>query len=329
MRNPATVASGLVVVGLSVFLLGEDVEHEPVLVEPPRSVPAPPVLPEPKPPPPAPEPPGPRPRLLLPGPQKLDLSLPWKLPPETVQPTEQDAVQQRLESHLHNLGARWHAPGDLPHRSWHVLAGRIEDQWRPDLSQIRAEHITSPSVAWLGAEIWRRMRAAPPSVGDTFQDPAGDPLFSDRGVWVHHFLPDSRPNGEDPLVDPRLETHGFNDVAVLVEIHFGPTGACDDYPRLIESSGHPLYDRAALAGVEGALEAWRDQPRPPGPARVVFALRAKVEVASRLHLCGLGFDLVLPLLDPVIPATTTLTTRIDLVAIDRLREPRDSPMKAD
>lgn len=332
MRISTTLASGLVVVGLSAFLLGEDVEREPVVVEPPRPVPPPPLPPPPKPPSqpaPAPEPPGSRPAFLLPGPQRLDFSLPREVPQGSMQTEQEDAIQRRLEAHLRDLGARWRAQGDLPHSGWRLLVGRIQDQWRPDLSQIRDERITTPSVAWLGAEIWRRMRTAPSSVGDTFQDPADNPLFSERGVWVHHFLPGSGARGADPPVDPGIEARGFNEVAVMIEIRFGPTGAPEDRPRLIEGSGHPLYDRAALAGVERALEAWRDEPRPPGPARAVVALRGKVEVASRLPLCGLGFDLILPLLDPVIPARTTLATRVDLVALYGPRDPRQSPMDAD
>jgi hypothetical protein len=312
-------AACLLVAGLCIFLLGEDVEHDPVVIEAPikkQNKPArpkkplliPPVL-DLKP------PPVPRYYISLPGPKRLKLELPLTGPEQKKQkPSEVERISQGLQVYLKDLDARWVAQRGQHHPAWHELTGRIEHAWKPNITQIRDAQIVEPSAAWLSAEFWQRMKDAPPSIGDTFQNPIDHPLYAGKGDWVSYMSPVLEKPKDKLPADPRLEQSRFNSFVALVEIRFGEPGEAPG-ASLVEGSGHPLYDRAALAGVEKALDSGWLEDLPPGPTRAVYALFGQVNISSVLPIAGLGADLVLPLLDPVIPTSKGLSTRVELVSL--------------
>jgi hypothetical protein len=119
----------------------------------------------------------------------------------------------------------------------------------------------------------------------------------------------------DPLVDPLPSSQ----VATVIEIRFD--SPLDNLrlqkpsSKILNGSGHTRYDQAAMEGVNLALSHTPKEEQPPAGQRGVFFLAADFSINSYVPIAGLGTELVLPLLDPIVPAKVSMKSKVKLTAV--------------
>ncbi len=289
----------LLIAGLAVFLLAEDVERPVIVIEPP---------PKKKIQPPPPPPPAPRePKISIPGPIRLRLDpfLP-PMPPEPrpePEPTEHQRVKRRIDGYFRELLARRRVQSGNVDPGWYYLAARMDHYWSPDFSLVPDDKITSVSGAWLKKEVWdwlsgwyRSARGSPYGDGEDPQEKTGTTTLNLQ---------------RDAYFD---DGYGSK-VTTLVEVRITGEGALS--ARLFESSGHPRFDRAALESVKAAIELADERDLPPGPARSIYALNARYAILPPLPVVGFAFDLSLGYFDWMYPLKKLVTGNSTLVAVYR------------
>ncbi len=329
MTRGQSIVSQLVIVALSGLLLAEDVEHEPVMIEPPPPrPPAPPPAP-----PPAEEPaaisedgpaipPGPRHRFVLPGPLRLDLEprLGLDRPPPAAaasgEESEAERVARRLRAGIRRLEARDRLR--RAHALWGELTERIDACWRPGFAQVDGdERLVGPGAPWLAAETWRRMRQAPPTGGDVWDQQD----YLEQGPPLRPLQPTAGPP-VDRQGRPAVAAPDYGRVVTLIEVRFGAAGedraAGSDAAapatataHILLPSGHPRYDAAALDGVRLALERLGASAAPVGQPRAVYALSTEFRLQSHIPIAGLGLELLFTALAP----KRVVHARTDLIAL--------------
>jgi TonB family protein len=289
----------LLVAGLAVFLLAEDVERPPIIIEPPpeKKIEPPPV------PPPAPR----EPKISIPGPirLRLDPSLP-PMPPEP-QPepelTEHQRVKLRIDGYFRDLLARRRVQSGSVDPGWYYLATRMDHYWSPDFSLVHDAKITSVSGAWLKKEVWDWLSGWYRSVQSSPYGAEEDP----REMIDTTTLNLQR--------DAYFDDGYGSTVTTLVEVRITREGALS--ARLFESSGHPQFDRAAVEAVKTAIELPDERDLPPGPARSIYALNARYAILPPLPVVGFAFDLSLGYFDWMYPLKKLVTGNSTLIAAYR------------
>ena len=313
MADPAARISVLALLGLAVFLLGEDVEHPAVDIAPPPSPkaapkPVAPVLPQPESDPPE----GPRLPFGLSGPTRLDLEggHEFVAPPVRPELAEHQRVRQRLEGYLADLLARDRVRTGRIDPAWLDLTRRIEHYWTPGFELILDPKVAEVSGAWLRNETYKTLHGwyldAQRRRTDPFARPERVPGDEALTAWT---------NALDLQRDALSSDDYGNQVVTLVEIRFGSDGSSE--ARMLASSGHPLYDQVAMEGVEQAMtQTWGDNP-PPGPARSILALQSRYAILPPIPAVGFTFDEVLGNFDLFYPFKKMVTSKAVLVAVYR------------
>ncbi len=291
----------LMIAGLAVFLLAEDVERPPIIIEPP------PKQPEIKPPPP-PAPTPRQPKISIPGPLRimLDPALP-PIPPEPEKKTkltEHQRVTLRIDDYFEDLLARRRVQSGNVDPGWYYLAKRMDHYWTPDFSLVHDKRITKVSGAWLKKEIWDWLsgwyRSAQKSGPYDVED---DPLKRIDTTQL------------DLQRDAYFDDGYGSKVTTLVEVRITREG--DLSTRLFESSGHPQFDRAAVETVRTAIKSPDKDDLPPGPARCIYALNARYVILPPLPVVGFAFDLSLGYFDFMYPLKKRVSGNATLVGVYR------------
>lgn len=297
---------------LSLFLLGEDVERQPVIIKPPparKTRPKPdlhkPQAEQEK------QAPAEHPRTSF-GPRKLVLD-PQLLtqPPAWAQRelTERELVTSRIEGYFTDIAARNRAARGNVDPGWHYLSGRMQHYFKPDFSQVPDPRITEVSGSWLSKTVWDWL-----------------------GGWYHNASRTASdgytPLGDDPylradttMLDIQQAAY-FDDgygatVTAVIEINVGAKGELE--ARLFESSGYSRFDAAAMEGVERAIANPNQDDLPPGPASSLYALSARYVILPPLPVVGFAFDLSLGYFDLVYPFKKMVHGQARLLAVYRDR----------
>jgi hypothetical protein len=291
----------MLIAGLCVFLLAEDVERPPIIIEPP------PRKMEVEPPPPPPPPKPREPKISVPGPVRLRLDphLPAMLPVLKPKPglTEHQRVTMRIDGYFKELLARRRVQSGNVDPGWIYLANRMDYYWKPGFDLVPDKRITRVSGAWLKKEIWDWLSGWYQSVQD---NPYG--VEEDPGERVDTTMLDLQ---RDAYFDDGYGTK----VTTLVEVRIAEDGALT--AGLFESSGHPDFDRAAVESVKEAIELPDEKDLPPGPARSIYALNARYAILPPLPVVGFAFDIALGYFDLMYPLKKMVTGNATLVAVYR------------
>ncbi len=304
--------AALVIVSLSIFLLGEDVEHPYQLIEPPIEKPKKKIRPPVE----QPEEAGPRYPSPLPGPHKLkididDLGLqPIATPPpadDPVELSEHDRVKERIDGYFHNLLARQRARRGNVDPGWTYLAQRMEHYWTPDFSQVHDSEITEISGPWLRRTVWNWLGGwyenAARTDGYGFEPEEQDPYLT----------------VDTSMLDVQLaafQDEGYGaKVTTIVEVKVDAGGQLQ--ARLFETSGHPGFDRAVMQGVRQAIKNPDDDDLPPGPSRSLYAMSARYAILPPLPVVGFAFDFQLDYFELLYPLKKMVFGQAKLLAVYR------------
>jgi TonB family protein len=290
----------LLIAGLCVFLLAEDVERPPIIIEPP------PKKKEIKPPPP---PPPREPKISIPGPirLRLDPHLPPIPPPPQPKPelTEHQRVTMRIDGYFKDLLARRRVQSGNVDPGWIYLANRMDYFWKPDFDMLHDKRITQVSGAWLKKEVWDWLSG-------WYQSAQNSPYGVEE---------DPQKKVDTTMLDMQRDAY-FDDgygskVTTLVEVRITDDGALT--ASLFESSGHPPFDRAAVKAVKDAIKLPDERDLPPGPARSIYAINARYVILPPLPVVGFAFDLSLGYFDLMYPLKKMVSGNATLVAVYRDR----------
>jgi TonB-like protein len=304
--------AALVIVSLSIFLLGEDVEHPSQMIEPPIEKPKKKVIP------PAgqPEEDGPRYPSPLPGPQRLKLEtenvglqpLSTILPEENQsEPTEEQRVKGRIDGYFHDLLARQRARRGNVDPGWTYLAQRMEHYWTPDFSQVHDSEITEISGPWLRRTVWNWL-------GGWYENAARTDGFGFERQEQDPYLTVDTSMLDVQLAAFQDEGYGAK-VTTIVEVKVDAGGQLQ--ARLFETSGHPGFDRAVMQGVEQAIKNPDDDDLPPGPARSLYAMSARYAILPPLPVVGFAFDFQLDYFELLYPLKKMVFGQAKLLAVYR------------
>jgi len=298
VKPMATKPVQLLITGLCVFLLAEDVERPPIIIEPPHRPPKE----EPPPPPPPREP-----KISIPGPVRLRLDphLPPMLPVPKPKPelTEHQRVTMRIDGYFKDLMARRRVLSGNVDPGWIYLANRMDYYFKPDFDMVPDKRITRVSGAWLKKEIWDWLSG-------WYQSAQNNPygVEEDPSERVDTTMLDLQ---RDAYFDDGYGTR----VTTLVEVRIGKQGTMT--AGLHESSGYPDFDRAAVEAVKDAIKLPDERDLPPGPARSIYALDARYVILPPLPVVGFAFDLSLGYFDLMYPFKRLVSGNATLVAIYR------------
>ncbi len=295
---------------LSPFALADDVEHQAIVLPAP-SKPKQPKPQEKKTPPKTPvTSPVPRYPSLFAGPRKIKLEggFQFVAPEKKPEISEEDRVKGLLSSYLADLRA-----GDLVHsghydQAWIELTRRIEHYWTPSFDQILESRISQVSGAWLADMAWKTLRGWYVHVQLNRQDTFARPqrMVGDAASVGSSNVMDLN---RDAITD---DSYGSR-VLALIEIRFGSDG--EHSTEIAQSSGHPLFDKAAIKGVQKALEnKWGDN-LPRGPVRTIIAMEGHFTILPPLPVVGFTFDEMLGLFDTIYPFKKIVRGKAYLVAI--------------
>lgn len=290
----------LLIAGLAVFLLAEDVERPPIIIEPP---PLPPEIELPPPPPPPPR----EPKISIPGPIRLYLGphLPPMLPVLKPKPelTEHQRVTMRIDGYFKDLLARQRVQSGNVDPGWIYLANRMDHHWSPGFDLVHDKRITRVSGAWLKKEVWdwlsgwyRSAQNSPYGVEEDFREKVDTTML-------------------DMQRDAYFDDGYGSKVTTLVEVRLARDGTLT--ADLFESSGHPPFDRAAVEAVKKAITNPDEDDLPPGPARSIYALNARYVILPPLPVVGFAFDLSLGYFDLMYPLKKMVSGNATLVAVYR------------
>ncbi|MBW1811006.1 MAG: energy transducer TonB [Deltaproteobacteria bacterium] len=311
-KNLAT----LVIACLCIFLLGEDVEHPSVLIEPPTEKPQKKIRPPAK----QPEEAGPRYPSPLPGPRRLKLDIEdvglqplstMKPEENQTEPTEHQRVKGRIDGYFHDLLARQRARRGNVDPGWTYLAQRMEHYWTPDFSQVHDSEITEISGPWLRRTVWNWL-------GGWYENAAATDGFG------------FRPLDEDPyqsidtsMLDVQLaafQDDGYGaKVTTIVEVKVNAAGQLK--AKLFETSGHPGFDRAVMQGIRQAIKTPDPDDLPPGPARSLYAMSARYVILPPLPVVGFAFDFQLDYFEFLYPLKKMVFGQAKLLAVYRRNRP--------
>jgi TonB family protein len=290
----------LIIGGLAVFLLGQDVERRPVVIEPPE--------PEKQ----VTEPPKAKPTMPLPRRIDLEPRLFFELPPDepVVEMTEAERVKSRIDGYFEDALAYRRAKMGNVDPGWRYLEERMDYYFAPDFSMVGDPEVTEVSGAWLRKEFWNWLSG-----------------------WYRN-AQNTRANGLTPLEEDRLERidttlldmqlAAVNDsdygstVTTVVEVSIDAQGGLD--ARLFTPSGSPRFDRAALETVRRAIAQPLKDELPPGPARSLYAISARYAILPPLPVIGFGFDIMLGYFEPFYPLKKMVRGQTRLVAVYRQKQ---------
>lgn len=289
----------LLIAGLAVFLLAEDVERPPIIIEPPPK--------QKKIEPPPPPPPEREPAISIPGPLRLylDPALP-PIPPEpepVPELTEHQRVTQRIDGYFKDLMARRRVQSGNVDPGWYYLANRMDYHWAPDFDMVHDPRITEISGAWLKKELWDWLSGWYRSVQNNPYGAGDDPHKTVDTTML------------DMQRDAYFDDGYGSKVTTLVEVRITKDGALST--RLFESSGHPPFDRAAVKAVKAAITSPDEKDLPPGPARSIYALNARYAILPPLPVVGFAFDISLGYFDLMYPLKKLVFGNSTLVAVYR------------
>jgi hypothetical protein len=253
----------------------------------------------------------------LDGPFRLDLDLRIPLgdlaPAPAPEPGEAESVKRNLDRMVRQMNARDRVYRGQVHPAFVDLGRELTERWEPDIAQIRDPDRTEPNMRWFGTNLWQRVLDSPACAGDPFGHPSGRPeeAFLDPEQWLPRATPLRR--AEERIANPLLPAQRIDRVTALFEVRFDVDGL--PKLRLYESSGYAQYDQAALEALATAI-AQDPLERPDGAAVALYAATSDIEIVSSLPVSGLGLELVLPLLDPLIPAKKRLNSHVELLSVD-------------
>jgi TonB family protein len=294
----ATRLVQMLIVGLAVFLLAEDVERPPIIIEPP---PLPPEIEPPPPPPPR------EPKISIPGPIRLHLDphLPPMLPVLKPKPelTEHQRVSMRIDGYFEDLTARRRVQSGNVDPGWIYLATRMDHHWSPDFDLVHDKRITQVSGAWLKKEVWDWLSGWYQSSQTSLYGVEDDPYKKVDTTML------------DMQRDAYFDDGYGSKVTTLVEVRITKDGNLT--ADLFESSGHPPFDRAAVEAVKKAITSPDEDDLPPGPARSIYALNARYVILPPLPVVGFAFDLSLGYFDLMYPLKKMVSGNATLVAVYR------------
>ncbi|HUU01365.1 MAG TPA: energy transducer TonB [Myxococcota bacterium] len=282
---------------LSLFLLGEDVEHRPVMIGPPPADSEKPV-------------PAEHPRTSF-GPRKLVLDPQLLMQPPVWAPrelTERELVTSRIEGYFADIAARNRAARGNVDPGWHYLSGRMQHYFEPDFSQVSDPRITEVSGPWLAKTVWDWLGGWYRNASRTAAD-GSTPLGDDPYLRV-----------DTTMLDMQLAAYADDGygatVTAIIEINISSAGELK--ARLFESSGHSRFDAAAMAGVERAIANPSQDDLPPGPARSLYSLSARYVILPPLPVVGFAFDLSLGYFDLMYPLKKMVHGQARLLAVYRM-----------
>ena len=244
------------------------------------------------------------------GPYKIDLDggFEFVAPEKHPEIKEERKVSRLLNLYLAELAARDRVHSGHYDQAWIELTQRIEHYWTPSFDQILDPKISEFSGAWLADMTWKTVRGWYKDTQMTRKDP---------------FVRQQRVEGDgtstawgnilDLNRDAATDDSFGNRVIALVEIRFGSDGQRST--RLAESSGHTLFDEAAMQGVDKALEnKWGDE-LPEGPVRTIIAMEGHFTILPPLPVVGFTFDEMLGLFDTIYPLKKIVRGKAYLVAV--------------
>jgi len=293
----------LFILGSTVLLLGQDVERQPVSIEPPEAPEKPQLV----------EKPAPREQLDFPVPRRVNLTPrshfsppPVELPAEPrPQISEAERVKARIDGFFEDLMAHRRARRGNVDPGWRNLERRMDYFFTPDFSLVDDPEITEVSGAWLRKEFWNwisgwyqqvnQNRSAEFQLLDDPREESIDTSLLDMQVAAYQ--------------DPEYGSH----VTTLVEVRVDTQGSLT--ATLFRSSGHPRFDRAAMEAVQKAIQTPFKDQLPPGPARSRYAISARYAILPPLPVVGFSFDILLGHFDLMYPFKKMVTGHTRLVAV--------------
>jgi hypothetical protein len=219
-------------------------------------------------------------------------------------------VRARLDAYLADLLARDRVRSGRIAPAWVDLTRRIEHYWTPGFEHILDPAIAEVSGGWLRDVSRRMLRGWYTEVQrqrkDPFARPDRIPGDASATAWA---------SALDLQREAQLSDAYGALVITLVEIRFGSDGTSE--ARMLSSSGHPLYDQVAMAGVEQAMaQTWGDTP-PPGPSRSILALQSRYAILPPIPAVGFTFDEMLGKFDLFYPFKKVVSSKAVLVAVYR------------
>lgn len=291
--------------------MAEDVEHQVIILPAPsrKKPPIPPKKEHPK------EtkndaPTLPRYPSVFAGPYKIELEggVEFVAPEKHQEISEDKRVTELLSSYLADLAACDRVHSGHFDQAWIELTQRIEHYWTPSFEQILDSKISQVSGAWLADMAWKTARGWYKDTQMNRKDPF---------VRPQRIEGDAASAGWASVLDLNRDAASDDDfgnkVIALVEIRFGSDG--QKSTRLAESSGHPLFDKAAMQGVGKALEnKWGDE-LPKGPVRTIIAMEGHYTILPPLPVVGFTFDEMLGLFDTIYPLKKIVSGKAYLVAV--------------
>lgn len=285
----------LILGGMAVFLLGQDVERAPLVIEPPEAEER--II----------EPPRARPTMPLPLRIDLEPRLFFELPPEepVLEMTEAERVKSRIDGYFADALAYRRAKMGNVDPGWRYLEERMDYYFTPDFSMVGDPEVTEISGAWLRKEFWNWLSGWYRNAQNTRAN-GFTPLTEDRYEQI-----------DTTLLDMQLAAVNDSDygstVTTIVEVSLDAKGGLA--ARLFTPSGSPRFDRAAVEAVRRAIAHPIKEELPPGPARSLYAVSARYAILPPLPVVGFGFDIMLGHFELFYPLKKMVRGQARLVAV--------------
>ena len=297
---------------------GEDVEQPWIEISPPKKRPDPAPKPPPEelePPPPFLIPIGPRLPMATPGPRRVDLQPGAEFQAPERQPalSERERVNDLIDNYLTALIARERVRQGQVAPAWSDLTQRIEHYWEPRFEQVLDPKISQVSGEWFADMVWRTMRGwyleTQRQRSDPFHQPKRVPGDEVAQAWI---------GALDLQRAAAMSDDYGHQVVALVEVRFDLQGL--GAARLVASSGHPLYDQAALGSVHKAISNTWGDTLPQGPVRTLVAMQGQYTILPPLPVVGFSFDEMLGNFEWMYPLKKMVKGKAVLVALYREKD---------
>jgi hypothetical protein len=215
-------------------------------------------------------------------------------------------VKQRLDDYFADLQAGRRVSCGRVDPGWHAVTRAVDGAFQPTFELVRDPAITEVSAEWFRDLLWKPLESWYRTAGRNGLD--GRP----RGA------PESLARAETPVL--ALQRRIIEDpagagttVVALVEIRLGPGGRTRS--RLVASSGHPLFDEAAVQAVAAALRDPEELKLPETPGRALVAMSAVYTILPPLPVAGFAFDEMLGYFEWMYPLKKLVSSRVELVAL--------------